>query len=145
MKKIVSTMLGENKRNYHIYTGYYAMEGSYALRFPELTQVSISRTIPCWSKVTHEYPSLMPTWEILNEYKKSGDEKAYIVGYKREILSKLNPQKVAEELNNCVLMCYEGKDKFCHRKVVADWLNNYFGTCIVKELIIGISRYNSIR
>ena len=32
-----------------------------------------------------------------------------------------------------ILLCYEGKDKFCHRHLLAEWLNDKYGLDI-KEL-----------
>jgi len=46
-------------------------------------------------------------------------------------LSKLDPVSVVEELKTksqgqpVVLLCYEKSGSFCHRHLVAEWLNKY--------------------
>jgi uncharacterized protein (DUF488 family) len=50
------------------------------------------------------------------------NNKYYIQEYWNLVLSKLNPEKVYQDLNNCVLLCYEKNMEFCHRHLVAAWL-----------------------
>lgn len=45
----------------------------------------------------------------------------YIREYWNQVLSKLDPQEVYNELNNKILLCYENENQFCHRHVVAAW------------------------
>jgi len=73
------------------------------------------------------YPDLYPTWDLLNEYKKTGDEKKYIKQYHEDVLSKLDPQKVYNDLKDCVLLCWEKSGKFCHRRIVAKWIEKNIG------------------
>jgi len=43
----------------------------------------------------------------------------------RKQLSKLDPHKVAKDLEGRILLCYENiykKDSHCHREIVAEWL-----------------------
>ena len=77
------------------------------------------------------YKKLAPTYDIFMKYKNDNDIKSYMIGYKTQVLSKLNVHTVVEELSrltnnaeNIVLMCYEKSDSYCHRHFVADWLNN---------------------
>jgi len=47
----------------------------------------------------------------------------YAIEYQRETLNKLDPTKVFEELGfDVVLLCWEAPGKFCHRRLVAEWL-----------------------
>jgi len=46
----------------------------------------------------------------------------YVAEYKRNVLSKLDPQKVYDELSDSILMCWEVPVKNCHRRLVAEWL-----------------------
>ena len=46
----------------------------------------------------------------------------YIEEYYKEVLSKLNPEKVYKDLNNSFLLCYEDNLEFCHRHIVSAWL-----------------------
>ncbi len=70
------------------------------------------------------YLKLAPKKWFLYRYKKDNNEKAYIKAYEKEVLDKLDPQEVYNDLgNNAVLLCWEGSGKFCHRHLVSTWLN----------------------
>ena len=62
----------------------------------------------------------------------------YIKHFYSEVLDNLNPQDVYNKLyelsvgKDCVLLCYEKSDDFCHRHIVAKWLEDNLGI-IVKE------------
>jgi hypothetical protein len=43
------------------------------------------------------------------------------------VLSKLDPKQVAAELDGCILLCYEKDSTFCHRRIVAEWLEAALG------------------
>ena len=73
------------------------------------------------------YLPLAPTWEILSEYKKTNNVRLYTERYLAEILFDLDPQQVYEELKYSVLLCWEAPDKFCHRRIVAKWLEESIG------------------
>lgn len=67
---------------------------------------------------------LAPPEELLWRTKNSGDYNSYIEEY-YEMLYELDVHKIAKELGpDAVLVCYEGKDKFCHRHLVAMWLSD---------------------
>jgi len=91
--------------------------------------VSISLSKPRYVKVPFEYKKLAPTWKLLSAYKKGYiDDAEYETAF-REQLDKLNPYDVLHELKELVgedvepvIMCHCGKDKFCHRHIVAEWL-----------------------
>lgn len=73
----------------------------------------------------HEYKKLAPKYWMLKKYKDDGNEQDYIKSYYREILDKITPNEVLSDLgDDAVLMCWESPEKFCHRKVVSDWLLN---------------------
>ena len=46
----------------------------------------------------------------------------YIEEYYKEILLKLDPEKVYRDLDNSFLLCYEENMEFCHRHIVSAWL-----------------------
>lgn len=73
------------------------------------------------------YPPLFPKWSFLSKYFKDHDEEAYTREYHAQVLSKLDPQKVYNDLKDCVLLCWEGPNKFCHRRLVAQWLKDALG------------------
>jgi len=68
-------------------------------------------------------PELAPKREWINE-----PEKIYTPLYISEILGKLNPLTIFNRLNalsngkNVVLLCHEKEGDFCHRRIVAKWL-----------------------
>lgn len=69
------------------------------------------------------YPDLFPTWQLLRLYKQTGDKTAYTKAYMK-ILNKLDPQKVYKDLDNKTLLCWEKTGSFCHRKIVAQWIQD---------------------
>lgn len=109
-----------------IYTSYFS-------KFNKVKQmgkkcISIARFTPR-DVYMPSYLSLAPTYEILREWKKNEDIDRYIDRYVDEILSKLSPEKVYADLDECVLFCYERSDSFCHRHLVAEWLRFYGFEC----------------
>ena len=51
----------------------------------------------------------------------------YIREFYHQILEELDPETVYNELDNSILLCYENNDQFCHRHIVAAWLELYLG------------------
>lgn len=80
------------------------------------------------------YTKLAPSLSIFSEWKASGDAERYTRRFKDEILARLDPYQVKDELtalvggdakaSAVVLMCYEKPPRFCHRHLVAEWLGN---------------------
>lgn len=78
------------------------------------------------------YPDLAPRrgwfWEWKNGHL-SNDW--YIAKYNETVLSKLNPEKVVEDLgDNAVMLCYEKPGDFCHRHLIADWIAKNTGMTV---------------
>jgi len=89
--------------------------------------VSIAAKTPSWytGKV---YKKLAPLYSFLKKYKEDGDEEYYTEQFFKQVLDKLNPQEVFDELGpDAILICYETRNKFCHRRLVAKWLSNSLG------------------
>lgn len=115
-------------KNKVIYTSYFA--NLRKLPF-DLTPISISIYPPKgWKGL--EYKVLAPSASILAEWKRDGDCKKYIDRYHEDILSKLDPQKIVSDLyqlagedKRIVLVCYEKSTDFCHRHLVAEWLEKH--------------------
>lgn len=80
-----------------------------------------------------EYKKLAPKYWFFVKYKQDHDEEFYIKHYYAEVLSQLDPKKVYEELDGKILLCYEKETDFCHRFLVADWLEYNLGI-EVKEI-----------
>ncbi|MDA7730894.1 DUF488 domain-containing protein [Flavobacteriaceae bacterium] len=91
------------------------------------------------SDIMFEYKALAPNFRLLDNFKKKKiSEEKFIVKY-NEMLSELDPNNVLEHINlltaglEPILMCNCAKTKFCHRHLVADWLESNTGI-IIKEL-----------
>ena len=53
------------------------------------------------------------------------DNDKYIELYYETVLRKLNPEEIYEKLGkDAILLCYEKPEQFCHRHLIAEWLNN---------------------
>jgi hypothetical protein len=73
------------------------------------------------------YPALAPRWDFVMKYKKDHDEAAYRHEYQKQVLSLLDPKEVYADLDGKAMLCWEGAGKFCHRRLVAEWLENNLG------------------
>ena len=105
-------------------TSYYF---SNRIRAPELNLVGISNTHPKgldWLNGLRLYRPLCPGWDLVKTYKNgkiTRDEYVYL--YHQEILNRLDPSKVYEDLGeDAILLCWEKPGIFCHRRIVAQWL-----------------------
>jgi len=98
------------------------MQTSYFAISSELPNaVSIALKAPDFYKGL-EFLPLAPTWEIISYYKKKNDIHLYTERYVEEILFPLDPEQVYQDLKYSVLLCWESPSKFCHRRLVAKWL-----------------------
>ena len=101
------------------------MKTSYFAKYKGENAVSISAKCPDWYK-GREYKKLAPKYWFFKAYK-DGDitKEEYTFCYKTEVLDKLDPKVVYEELGtNSVLLCYEKIGDFCHRHIVSKWLSD---------------------
>ncbi len=57
----------------------------------------------------------------------------YIREFYHQILENLDPKTVYDEVDNSILLCYEDNNQFCHRHIVAAWLEITLGV-EVKEV-----------
>lgn len=110
-----------------MFTGYFGKVKSYPQN-KGYKFVSIARFNKFWQG--EEYKKLAPPAEII----KIEDEELYTKLYYEKVLNKLSPRQVYEELgDNAVLLCYEkwtdieNGNTFCHRRIVAKWLENNLG------------------
>ena len=92
--------------------------------------------------VKYEYKSLAPNWKLFeNLNKKKITEDQFIKSYEDQLVS-LSAEKVYEDLINLVsgfepiIMTSISKKKFCHRHLVAEWLENELGI-IIEEYKVG--------
>ncbi len=88
-----------------------------------MNAVAISQGVPKWYK-GKVYKKLAPSWALV----KIEDEKEYVRRYKYEVLDRLDPAQVLKELGeDAVLLCWEKPGEFCHRRIVAEWLEGELG------------------
>jgi uncharacterized protein YeaO (DUF488 family) len=96
--------------------------------------VAITVAKPRWFKGKW-YKKLAPPKELVFRYKAGKiDEEQYTKTYLKCIKDRsLTPQAVLEDLgDDAILLCFEGRGKFCHRHIVSKWLRE--GGIGVEEL-----------
>lgn len=99
-------------------TSYYSKIGNDCKN-----SVSIAAKCPDFYK-GREYKKLAPKYWFFQKYKKDGDEEFYTKQYFNEVLNKLDPKIVYKELGeDAILLCWESSEKFCHRRIVGEWLS----------------------
>jgi len=108
-----------------IYTSYFAK----LKKIPkEIIPISIARKAPNGFKGL-EYKQLAPSYELLMHWKHNHDEEYYVKVFNQDVLEKLNSYGTISRLkqyansDDIVLVCYEKSSDFCHRHLVATWLN----------------------
>ncbi len=90
--------------------------------------VAISQGVPRWYKGRRS-PPLAPPWALV----KMEDEPLFRKLYHEQVLSKLDPATIYRELGeDAILLCWESPGKFCHRRVVVEWLENALGIQILE-------------
>lgn len=110
------------------------------------TYVSISRQKMRGAETMGEYPDLMPSWDIIQKAHKLGYNEESFLAYRDAYfaqLDKLDAHKVYNDLQDCVLVCFESSNdlytgkKFCHRRMVAGWLEEKLGIEVPEETRTG--------
>lgn len=114
-----------------IYTSYFAKLKD--LENHNIIPISICAKAPDWYKGL-EYKKLAPKYEFFMEWKKNHDNDYYIEHFQTEVLDGLDATEVILDFsrmvhgfnvgeNDIALICYEKPSDFCHRHLVAEWLN----------------------
>jgi uncharacterized protein (DUF488 family) len=68
------------------------------------------------------------TWkDNIGKIPEEENTRYYVEQYWLTVLSKLDPEQVLSDLDNSALLCYEPNMKFCHRHLVAAWLEITLG------------------
>ena len=115
-----------------IYTTYFAN----ARNLPaNIEPISIAARPPRgWSG--KEYKQLAPPRDVLSKYMRDKNEADYIQAYRKRVLNFRDPDDTVRGLHkltdkdNIALVCYERPEAFCHRHLVADWLNEHGIKCL---------------
>lgn len=115
-----------------IFTGYFAKLEKY--QAAGLLPVSIARITPAWFH-GQELKKLAPSSDLLRRYK-AGEVSEDV--YKAEYYQQLDQIKWKRLLKgvreNTIWLCYERTDAFCHRHLLAEYLND--SGYDVKEFIV---------
>jgi len=81
-------------------------------------------------------PELAPTKAILDDYKKRGGDWA---SYEKNFLALLAERKIEQHLDKdlidgACLLCSEAEPHHCHRRLIAEYLNQHWGDVEVQHL-----------
>lgn len=115
----------------YICTTYFANLGKLPA---DTVPISICGKAPDWYKGL-QYKKLAPKWEFFQQWKRTHDNEYYIDHYWEEVLKPLNAQQIVKELielakcPHIALVCYEKPTDFCHRHLVAGWLEHNGISC----------------
>lgn len=108
-----------------IYTTYFAN----LRKLPDdITPIAICGGLPEFYTGL-SYKKLAPKWSFFKIWKETHDNDYYIENFNKLVLNTLNANEVVKELfakantTDIALVCYEKPSDFCHRHLVADWLN----------------------
>ena len=117
-----------------IYTSYFS--NARKLAENDIEPIGIALFPPKWFLGT-TLRQVAPTYSIL---KSSETEDIYIERYRREVLGRLDVNRLLKDIElyskgkDVALCCFEKPDEFCHRHLLAEWLNEKFGLDI-KEFV----------
>jgi len=82
-------------------------------------------------------PALAPTKELLDGYKK---QKGSWQSYEEEFIELMKRRRIQDTLDKtifevpCALLCSEAKPEHCHRRLVAEYLRDYWGNVSITHL-----------
>ena len=122
-----------------IYTSYFGNVKKLKAENPSIFPVSIAGRSPKGFDGM-KFTPLAPLYSWWKEWREKFGENPdsaesvewYSRKYKDTVLGELNPKTVAELLETAaskygkkdvILLCYETPDRFCHRKLIEEWLN----------------------
>ena len=111
-----------------MYTSYFRYAGSFS------AAVSIARGNPKAFR-GKSYKAVAPTWDMIRTMNEAEYREAYA-----EILSGLSPRRVYDEIvalagREAILLCWEKPGVFCHRRLLAEWLEEGLGIEIAELTI----------
>ena len=97
------------------------------------------------------FPILAPkkdfwlNWHFRNNPYSIENIEYYVTEYYKQVLSTLNVDEVVERLQNKILLCYEPYDEFCHRDIIAYWIELVLGKEIPEIRVLSIDENHSIQ
>lgn len=111
-----------------IYTSYFGNLGR--LKDSGIEPIGIALYPPKWFRGC-SVQTCSPTKSIL--FAKNQTQEEYVSRYRKEVLSRLDVNGFLETLKSfshgkdVALCCYEKPSDFCHRHILAEWLNENYG------------------
>ncbi len=128
-----------------IYTSNYARHSA------NPNAIGISLIVPEWYEGTTQ-PNLAPTSDMvfsLKRDKKGYNQRKYVRDYIDLMHErKINPHKLVKSWEpNTILLCYETPTDFCHRRILADWIQEHTGFVIPEwqnEKELELSKQNDV-
>lgn len=119
-----------------IFTSYFAKMKAIKAADPNAVFIAICGGLPEWYEGSW-YRKVAPKWKwwkwwhdtYAGHYETKEAADYYTACYKNTVLSALSREKVLSEIeqiadrSNAYLLCYEAPNKFCHRQLLAAWLN----------------------
>lgn len=110
-----------------MYTSYFAKFSGKIMDFPPDRLMSIAYKAPM-GFVGNYYPKLYPPWPLVQAYLKNRDWERFTGAYTHMVLKNLDPEEVYNEIGDeSILLCWEGLNKPCHRRIVAKWFEDKLG------------------
>ena len=90
----------------------------------------------CGMEYVH-VPELAPTKEILDDYKKrGGDWETYEVRFRQLMQQRRIEETVTKDIvSDGCLLCSEHEPHHCHRRLVAEYLNEHWGNVEIAHLL----------
>ena len=121
----------QSYKNMKVYTSYFA--NSKKLAQAGIKVIGVALYPPKWF-YGMSIKQVAPTASIL--FAKNQTHEQYTERYKREVLARLNPQQILENIriaaqgHDVTLCCFEKPGDFCHRHILAEWLSQNTGETI---------------
>src|SRR5439155_17514364 len=98
--------------------------------------IAISQGVPRFYRVKRYLPLAPPRWLL-----KAKDSELFDREYRKQ-LELLDAKQVAEDLGpNAILLCWESFNVRCHRRLVAQWLEEKLGIVVPELAARGESRF----
>lgn len=110
-----------------IYTSYFG--NLKRLGAQKIVPIGVALYTPKWYQGP-ELKVLAPKGYMLA---KDVTEQQYIQMYTSQVLARLNPRAILQLIEqasggrDCALLCYEKPGDFCHRRLIAEWLQKTIG------------------
>lgn len=105
------------------------LTSNYARQCENPDAIGISRSHPIWfrGKIMIE---LAPPWDVVDGAKRGINSREEITKQYIDYLeiNEVDPYELIDRLpHNSMLLCYESPNELCHRRILADWIEDKTG------------------